>query len=58
MTTQTKPSYYGAYFWVATISSIVPLFVAAKAFHEILLTAKPDPTRTHPAWTTISGTTY
>ena len=41
----TKPSYYGAFFWVATISFIVPLFVAAKAFHAVPVTTKPAP---HP----------
>lgn len=43
MTTKAKPSYYGAYFWVAAISFVVPLFVAAKAFHEVPLTTKPVP---------------
>ena len=45
MTTKTKPSYYGVYFWVATISFIVPLFVAAKAFQEVPVSTKPEP---HP----------
>lgn len=36
-----KPSYYGAFFWVAAISFIVPLVVAARAFHEVPLTTKP-----------------
>jgi len=40
-----KSSYYGPFFWVATISFIVPLFVAAKAFHEVPLTTRPTP---HP----------
>lgn len=38
-----KPSYYGPFFWVAAISFIVPLVVAAKAFHEVPLTTKPTP---------------
>lgn len=45
MSTRPKPSYYGAFFWLATISFIVPLFVAAKAFHEVPVTTKPEP---HP----------
>lgn len=45
MTTNVKPSYYGAYFWVAAVSFVVPLFVAAKAFQEIPVTTKPIP---HP----------
>lgn len=36
-----KPSYYGAFFWVAAISFIVPLVVAAKAFHAVPVTTKP-----------------
>ena len=40
-----KPGYYGPFFWVATISFIVPLVVAFKAFQEVPLTTKPTP---HP----------
>jgi len=40
-----KPSYYGPFFWVAIVSFIVPLVVAAKAFQEVPLTTKPTP---HP----------
>ena len=40
-----KPSYYGPFFWVAIVSFIVPLVVAAKAFQEVPLTTKPVP---HP----------
>jgi hypothetical protein len=39
--TSSKPSYYGAFFWVAAVSFIVPLVVAAKAFHEVRITTKP-----------------
>ena len=40
-----KPSYYGPFFWVATVSFIVPLVVAAKAIHTVPLTTKPT---SHP----------
>ncbi|MEP3479917.1 MAG: DUF547 domain-containing protein [Fuerstiella sp.] len=45
MTTKAKPSYYGAFFWVAAVSFVVPLFVAARAFQEVPVTTKPVP---HP----------
>ncbi|MCG8653263.1 MAG: DUF547 domain-containing protein [Pirellulales bacterium] len=35
--------YYGGYFWVAVVSFIVPLAVAAKAFHGLAPTTKPTP---------------
>ncbi len=38
-----KPSYYGAFFWVATISFVVPLFVAARGFYAVPVTSKPTP---------------
>ena len=38
-----KPSYYGAFFWVATISFVVPLFVAARGFYEVPVASKPTP---------------
>jgi len=40
---KTKRSYYGPFFWIAAISFVVPLVVAAKAFHEVRLTTKPTP---------------
>lgn len=40
-----RPAYYGAFFWVALISFLVPIAVAAKAFQEVQLTTKPTP---HP----------
>jgi hypothetical protein len=36
-----KPSYYGPFFWVATVSFIVPLVVAAKAINTVPLTTTP-----------------
>ncbi len=42
---KTTTSYYGPFFWVATISFLVPIAVAARAFHEVQLTTKPTP---HP----------
>lgn len=44
MTTKNV-SYYGPFFWLAIVSFSVPIFVAAKAFHEVRLTTKPVP---HP----------
>jgi Protein of unknown function, DUF547 len=41
----TKPSYYGAFFWLATVSFIVPLFVGVKAFQAVPVTSKPE---SHP----------
>jgi len=41
----TRPSYYGAFFWITLLSFSVPLVVAARAFHEVKLTTKPTP---HP----------
>ncbi len=38
-----KMSYYGPFFWVAAVSFLVPLAVAAKAFHEVRLTTRPTP---------------
>lgn len=35
--------YYGGFFWLAVISFVVPLFVAAAAFQEIRPTTKPTP---------------
>ena len=55
MTQKAKPSYYGGYFWVATISFIVPLFVAAKAFHEVPLTTRPEP---HPDASGVDHTVW
>ena len=40
-----KPSYYGPFFWIAAVSFVVPLVVAARAFQEVVLTSKPTP---HP----------
>jgi Protein of unknown function, DUF547 len=40
-----KPSYYGPFFWVAIVSFIVPLAVAAKAISTVPLTTRPAP---HP----------
>lgn len=40
-----KASYYGPFFWVAAVSFVVPLVVAAKAFQEVRVTTKPTP---HP----------
>jgi len=42
---RSKPSYYGPFFWVAAVSFVVPLAVAARAFHEVTVTTKPAP---HP----------
>ena len=36
--------YYGAYFWLAAISFVVPLFVAFQAFEKVRPTSKPVPT--------------
>jgi hypothetical protein len=38
-----EPSYYGAFFWVAAISFVVPLFVAARGFYEVPVASKPTP---------------
>lgn len=43
MNTATKPSYYGAFFWVSLISFAVPLVVAMAAFRDITPTTKPTP---------------
>lgn len=40
--TSTKPAYYGAFFWLATVSFIVPVFVAVRAFQEVPVTSKPE----------------
>jgi len=40
-----KSSYHGAFFWVAAVSFVVPIVVAAKAFHAVPVTTKPIP---HP----------
>jgi hypothetical protein len=42
---KNKRSYYGPFFWIAAVSFVVPIVVAAKAFHEVKLTSKPTP---HP----------
>lgn len=42
---RSESSYYGPFFWVAIVSFIVPLVVAAKAFQEVRITSKPTP---HP----------
>jgi hypothetical protein len=36
--------YYGGFFWVAAVSFVVPLVVAAAAFQDIKPTTKPTPT--------------
>ncbi len=36
-------SYYGPLFWVSIVSFLVPLIVAAKAFHQVAVTTKPTP---------------
>lgn len=36
-------TYYGPFFWLATISFLVPLVVAVQAFREVPLTTKPVP---------------
>ena len=41
----SKPTYYGPFFWVAAVSFVVPLVVAAKAIHTVPLTTKPT---SHP----------
>ncbi len=41
--TSFKRSYYGPFFWVAVVSFIVPLAVAARAFQEVRVTTKPSP---------------
>jgi hypothetical protein len=41
----TRSTYYGPFFWIAAISFIVPLVVAARAFREVPLATKPTP---HP----------
>ena len=38
-----KKSYYGAFFWVALISFIVPIVVAVKAFDVVTPATKPTP---------------
>lgn len=42
---ESKPSYYGAFFWIAAVSFCVPIVVAAKAFQEVRVTTTPTP---HP----------
>jgi len=41
----TRQSHYGPFFWLAIVSFVVPLVVAAKAFQEVRPTTKPAP---HP----------
>ncbi len=41
--TQEKKSYYGAFFWIALISFIVPIVVAVKAFDVVTPATKPTP---------------
>jgi len=36
-----KQSYHGAFFWLAAISFVMPLFVAARAFQAVPVTTKP-----------------
>lgn len=38
-----KSTYYGAFFWLALISFVVPMVVAARAFQSVDLTSKPTP---------------
>ena len=41
--TNSKPGYYGAFFWVATVAFVVPLVVAATAFNSFPVATKPTP---------------
>ena len=41
--TQDPKKYYGAFFWIALISFIVPVVVALKAFDVVTPTSKPTP---------------
>ncbi len=38
-----QKSYYGPFFWIAAVSFIVPIFVAARAFDVAGPTSKPEP---------------
>jgi hypothetical protein len=38
-----ESSYHGAFFWVAAISFVVPLFVAARGFYNVPVASKPTP---------------
>ncbi len=41
--TQKPSSYYGPFFWLAVVSFLVPLVVAARAFYEVRLATRPTP---------------